>query len=413
VLTIALASLLVSDPRPLLVTIDDLPLVNAAEIGGDEQRARVTDEMLRVLAKHHIRAVGLVTGSRVHGPGDRALLEKWIAAGHELGNHSFGHLSYSSTDPDTYLADLERGRKLVEEILRPHKKTVRFFRFPFLREGDTREKLEKARAYLKKTGQRNLPVTIDDQDWSFEKPWLEAAKIGDAAKAEVAREYQVALRLEVERHERIGDKLLGRTAPQILLLHATAVGAAQWDELFAWLEKTGHRFQSANELLADPAFAIEHSYVGQLGYGLWDRIRVERRNEQAKEAIGKLLADQAAAWTRGDLEAFCSVYAEDARFLSPSGVTLGRQAIFDRYKKKFGSAKETMGELGLEIEELRLFFGDEVSILGDAVPSAIHGAAAALRWRLRWANKPEASGLSLITLVPVKDGWRIVQDASM
>ena len=44
-----------------------------------------------------------------------------------------------------------------------------------------------------------------------------------------------------------------------------------------------------------------------------------------------LLETQAAAWNRGDLEAFCSVYAEDALFLTAFGLTKGRAEVLARY----------------------------------------------------------------------------------
>jgi hypothetical protein len=72
-----------------------------------------------------------------------------------------------------------------------------------------------------------------------------------------------------------------------------------------------------------------------------------------------------------------------------------------------------MGALTLAVEDLRLFEGWEVSVFGDAVPSKIHGATAALRWSLRWKDRPEARGLSLVVLEPSAGSWKIVQDASM
>jgi len=35
------------------------------------------------------------------------------------------------------------------------------------------------------------------------------------------------------------------------------------------------------------------------------------------------------------------------------------------------------------------------------------------RWRLAYADKPEATGLTLVVLRRTPDGWRLVQDASM
>lgn len=122
--------------------------------------------------------------------------------------------------------------------------------------------------------------------------------------------------------------------------------------------------------------------------------------------VKDLLLEQASAWNHGDLPGFCSAYADDALFLSPSGVTRGRAEILARYQKRYGNAPETMGSLTLEVLEVR----------GDG-----NAASVAMRWRLLWdpAQKKEpASGLSLVTLYKERDAkgaaqWRIHQDASM
>jgi len=116
------------------------------------------------------------------------------------------------------------------------------------------------------------------------------------------------------------------------------------------------------------------------------------------QELAKLLNEQAAAWTRGDLTAFCSVYAEDATFLAPSGLTKSRQAVLDRYRAKYVD-KTGMGTLVLEIEETRELSADAASVVA--------------RWTLTWPDKPEASGLTLLVFKKMRDGWRIVQDASM
>ena len=151
------------------------------------------------------------------------------------------------------------------------------------------------------SGQTNLPVTLDNQDWSFEKPWVEARRRGDAAAmARIAEEYHEAMHVSVRHHEETGDRLFDRPLPQILLLHAGQVGAAQWDRLFTWFEERGYRFATADEVLADPAFAAPQRYVGPHGFGLWDRLLDAGRRERANAEVTALLAEQAAAWSRGD-----------------------------------------------------------------------------------------------------------------
>jgi len=118
----------------------------------------------------------------------------------------------------------------------------------------------------------------------------------------------------------------------------------------------------------------------------------------ARDDIAKMLHDQAAAWTRGDLDAFCSVYADDATFISPSGMTKGRQGVLDRYRKKYGD-KAGMGSLTLDVQEVR--------------EASATGASVIARWTLTWPDKPKAEGLTLLVLHKTQGGWRILQDASM
>jgi ketosteroid isomerase-like protein len=259
-------------------------------------------------------------------------------------------------------------------------------------------------------------VTLDTQDWQFEKPWLAAHT--DEERARVADAYQAELRADILGQQQLGDRLLGRRAPAVLLLHASAVGAAQWDALFCWLRHQGYRFASADEVMADDAMANPPEYVADAGPGLWDRLLAVRREDKARAAIRQLLDEGDAAWNRGDLRAFVSSYAEDAVFVSPSGITRGRQAVLDRYLAKYGEKPATMGTLSLDILDIRLARGNEFTRTGGAVDSRIHGASVVADWHLHWSDRApphdDASGHTLLSLRRRSDGsWEIVHDASM
>lgn len=402
---------------PLLITVDDLPLTGGDLHADPAERERITRAMLAALAAHEVPAIGFVTWGNVRGPEDLDLLELWLEAGYELGNHTDRHLDFHRTDTAAWLADAETGRRELAEFLAARGRPApRFFRFPMLREGDTPEKLDAARAWLAESGQGNLPVSLDNQDWSFERPWVEAARRADRAEMErIAEAYHESLHLSIRHHESTAERLFGRRVPQVLLLHATAVGAAQWDRLFEWLAVRGYRFARADEVLADPAYAEEHRFLGPRGPGLWDRLLDARRRAEAEAAIRTLLAEQAEAWSRGDVEAFVSVYAEDALFVSPTGLTRGRDEVLARYRRRYPD-RAAMGTLTLDVLELRLTAGGEVSMLGDAVPGEVHGARVVARWTLSYpedAEREEATGLTLIVFERRGGAWRIAEDASM
>ena len=121
--------------------------------------------------------------------------------------------------------------------------------------------------------------------------------------------------------------------------------------------------------------------------------------EDAGSAIRARLEADAAAWNRGDLDAFCAAYVEDAVFVTPHGITHGRQAVLDRYRAKYKD-HTGMGTLKLEVLETR-----------DLTPGTWVSAVA--RWTLTWPDKPQASGFTLLVFRKSADGWHIVQDASM
>lgn len=400
-------------PRPILITVDDLPIGLQRLHPDPADREKITSGLLAALARHRVPAVAFVIWGHVASDADRAILARWLDAGHELGNHTATHPGYTKTSQEEYIADAEAGRAGLQAFLAPRGDQVRFFRFPYLQEGDTPEKLEAMRRYLDGSGQRGLPVTIDDEDWSFEAPFLAAKNLGEPRRArQIAADYQAALRAAIRHHEGTSDEIFGRAAPQVLLLHANAIGASEWDRLFTWLEESGHRFAPANEILADEVFARLPRFAAVYGCSLWDRISHEREEEAMRSDLAALLAAQSDAWTRGDLDAFCSIYADDALYLSPAGEVRGRSAVLDRYRGRYPD-RAAMGTLRLTIEEVRPIWGMEVLPSDDAVPGAIHGATVVARWSLTYPDRKEASGRTLLVFHRVRGHWEIVQDASM
>jgi uncharacterized protein (TIGR02246 family) len=115
------------------------------------------------------------------------------------------------------------------------------------------------------------------------------------------------------------------------------------------------------------------------------------------DAVKALITAQGEAWNRGDLPAFTSVYAEDVMFISPSGVSRGRGAVLERYQKRYPD-KKAMGTLSFDFVEAREL-KESVSLVA--------------RWTLSYADKPAASGHTLLVLHKRGEKWLIVQDASM
>jgi uncharacterized protein (TIGR02246 family) len=110
-----------------------------------------------------------------------------------------------------------------------------------------------------------------------------------------------------------------------------------------------------------------------------------------------LLERQAAAWSRGDLDAFCAVYADDAVFISPGGVTKGRAEVLARYKKRYPTPAD-MGKLTLAPVDVR---------------ETVDAVSIAAKWTLEYPDKPAATGHTVVVFRRWNGQWRIVHDASL
>src|SRR5687768_1372829 len=131
--------------REVALTFDDLPGV--AMLRSDRCNARVYSAMNKSLVagltKHRIPATGLVTESQLCGSKEKdlaAILELWLDAGFDLGNHSYSHRDLNNTPLKAYEADVIRGELVTRRVLRARGKKLRYFRHPFLHAGNTVEK---------------------------------------------------------------------------------------------------------------------------------------------------------------------------------------------------------------------------------------------------------------------------------
>jgi len=114
-------------------------------------------------------------------------------------------------------------------------------------------------------------------------------------------------------------------------------------------------------------------------------------------AIRKVMDDQAAAWNRGDLEAFMSIgywKSEKLVFVSGDNITRGWQQTLDNYKRTYGSV-DKMGKLSFSGLEINVVSKNAAAVLGS--------------WSLQRA-KDNPKGKFTLLFRKFKEGWRIVQD---
>lgn len=116
-----------------------------------------------------------------------------------------------------------------------------------------------------------------------------------------------------------------------------------------------------------------------------------------RPAIERVLTEQAAAWNRGDLEAFMDGYwrSPDLVFTSGGNVQRGWQTTLDRYRAAYGERTDTMGTLSFSDLEVHALDRGSAWVLG--------------RWALETGDGSRGGVFSLV-LRDIDGRWVIVHD---
>ena len=120
-LTLALAVLGAQTPpvRRVAITIDDGPVVNEMTDLGNFQR--ITNGLVGSFQVEKVPVTMFLNERQLNVPGQRdaraAVVEQWLNAGFELGNHTYSHLSASNVPVEQFQDDIVKGEVITRPIL--------------------------------------------------------------------------------------------------------------------------------------------------------------------------------------------------------------------------------------------------------------------------------------------------------
>jgi peptidoglycan/xylan/chitin deacetylase (PgdA/CDA1 family) len=252
------------------LTFDDLPVTGVAGACDTSYARDVAWKILDTLAREEAPATGFVNASRICGEPAAALrdsiLEAWLDAGFDLGNHTWSHPDLVRVTLEAYLYDVGKGAAPVDSLLRLRGRRLVWFRHPFLHAGDTPAKKAGLARYLEENGWRVAPVTVDNQEWVYAYVYHVALARGDSAlAARVVSAYLDHIGEAFAYFETRSREVLGREIPQVLLLHANRLNADHLKALLDRIRARGYRFVRLEDALADSAYARDDPYMGRNG----------------------------------------------------------------------------------------------------------------------------------------------------
>lgn len=248
--------------QSLAFTFDDGPRLAEGPLMSPQHRNQA---ILAALAKHKVSAALFVTaGNGANRPEGYALAKAWGDAGHALGNHTMTH-------PDLHSAklSLEQYEQQIldcDAIVRTLPGYQKWFRYTFLREGNTPEKRDGMRAFLKQQGYRNAYVSLDTSDWRFDdKLRAVLEKNPQADLAPIKRLYLAHVRQRALAYRALSQQVQGRDIAQVILLHHNLVNALWLDDVIAQFRDMGWSITTPAAAFADPVYQLtpERAAPGQ------------------------------------------------------------------------------------------------------------------------------------------------------
>lgn len=222
----------------------------------------VDERILAALAKHKVKAALFVCGKRVDSPAGRQMVADWDAEQHLICNHSYSHLYFHQRSgtgagelENVTLREFEDDAIKNEPLIRDCRHFTRLFRFPFFKEGDTIEKRDGMRAFLKQRGYRVGRATIDTSDWAINARLVAKAETNPGA--DLTGYWDYFLRHVGERaefYDSLARRTLGHPVRHTVLLHHNALNAFFLDDLLGMFSKKGWTLVDAEYAYRDPVY---------------------------------------------------------------------------------------------------------------------------------------------------------------
>lgn len=249
--------------REVAITIDDLP--RGGDGGGRtfEEVRGMTVRLLALLREQKIPVTGFVHPGRTElAPLElRGILDLWLDAGAELGNHTYSHADLNTVSVAEYEQEILKAEPALLSALQARGKKLEFFRYPMLHAGPTLETKLAIEEFLAAHHYRNAPVTLDDSDYMFAVAYL-----NPNLAARVKREYVPYLESVAAFFERRSVEVAGREFPQIMLLHANEMNSRMMPEILEMFRRRSYRFITLDEALEDAVYRLPETYVGRGGF---------------------------------------------------------------------------------------------------------------------------------------------------
>jgi len=213
----------------------------------------INNALLAQLRQSNLQAIIYPSLIKLGGSAGLQLVAQWGMQGHAIGNHSERHLSLNKADMSA--ADYIDGIAGAERQLQNLVGWTARYRFPFLKEGDTRQKRDAVRDWLNDRGYRSGAVSIDASDWFYNIRYLAYEKAGDTGSlVRLKKAYIRHLLDRAHYYDELGKKTLGYSPKHVILLHTNKINAQSLADIISAFKGHGWEWIDTEIAYADPLY---------------------------------------------------------------------------------------------------------------------------------------------------------------
>ncbi|MEX1055326.1 MAG: polysaccharide deacetylase family protein, partial [Rhodothermales bacterium] len=260
--------------KQIAISIDDAPVVSFHSYPSQFERRAVVDSITTALELHKAPATIFVVGNQADEPDEVELFRHWLTTGVSVGNHSLTHRSFDELTPEEGRLEIDETNRLIQSVTGDERRPVRYFRFPYLAEGETIDDKSLWEEQLSSRGLRNARVTISNNDWKFDSEYAQAELDGDwERRYEIGQAYLQHMRESVVYWDSLAQALTGRNVKHVLLIHANRINRDYLGSILQELSSDGYEFISLEEAYSDPIYSSDDEWASANGTSFLENVK--------------------------------------------------------------------------------------------------------------------------------------------
>ena len=265
--------------QQVAITIDDFPFRRMGLPANEE--AEMVEKLYTYLDEFDIQATGFINAKRINAKNAPAIKE-FLSRGHTMANHTYVHSNIDQVGAERFILDIDKGWSEGKEFI-----NSKYFRYPYLRRGNTLERRDSVYAHLEKEGYIIAHVSIDNNEWIYNRDYVKARERGQQKEMDsIATAYLNHMKEVSLNYEKDAITLTGSSIKHILLIHANPINAFYLGELLSWYKEQGWGFITLEEALTDPIYDMEGDFVSPYGWSIIDKVK-KMIKDRASEPDGK------------------------------------------------------------------------------------------------------------------------------